>query len=469
MDWASNLFVVLLLANITGTIFFLFGRVFKRQAENDVVFLRFLTEATLFAYLVPFVYIMLYLGKRLSTIKVKSDINLFYGTPLMLEFSAVLGCAWLGLFLGLLIYRLYRRRGWINLCKGNIPEEDEKIIQVFEDVCAGFGIGGEVSLCRNDSVDVPYITYYHGFVVMLPFKKYTEKEAEIIFCHELCHYLNGDLYLKAIGCITALLHVFNPAVHILMRELDMLCERCCDRSASKKGEYRFTMQEYFQVIFDALVDTGKKDRYQLFALADDKLDYERRVEYMKDYRASGGLKRGTAVALAACFLLGSSITSLAAGDGVTDAYEGLADSTSVRSTYEETGAGDSDVMDEEALEVLSRVWDIDPADVVFMDDSIETYSSYVRVIEWTVPAGKTYVSTGFTEYPDDEVIVVVYGTPEDVEYQMGLKDPKAIMWYVEGSGKVDQKFVIKLKGRHYFFVTNLSETDKLDVEAYILR
>lgn len=467
MDWASNLFVVLLLLDMTGTIFFLLGRVVVLKAKYDVVFLRFLTEATLFAYLVPFVIVVLYLGRRITMLYTDSDIDLFYGTPLTQQLTAVLGCAWIGMFLILLLHRLHRRHVWTGVCKGNIPEEDENIIRVFEDVCAGFEIGGEVSLCRNDSVNVPCITYYHGYIVILPLKRYTEKEAEIIFYHELCHYLHRDIHLKTIGCIAALLHAFNPLVHGLMKELDMLCERYCDRAACKKGEDRFTMKEYFQVIFDSLVDDDKQNRYQLFALAENKSDCERRVEYMKDYREHGGLKKGTAMVLAACFLLGSSVTALAAGDGVTDGYMDLADSTKVRSTDE--GYADIMTIDEkdEILQEFAKEYNLDPEKVVFMDD-VEPYSD-MREISWHIDPGWTYVSIGFNQQVGDEVVIVVYGTPDDLEYEMGIKDPKALMRYVTGSGMVHHDFLIDRKGRHYFYVYNPSETEQLAVEAYIFR
>lgn len=468
MDWASNLFVVLLLMDMTGTIFFLLGRVIMLKAKNDVVFLRFLTMTTLFAYLVPFVTVVLYLGKRITMMNMDSNIDLFYGTPFMLQLSAALGCAWTGMFLALLIHRLYRRHVWTEICKGNIPEEDENIIRIFEDVCAGFEIGGEVSLCRNDSVGVPCITYYHGYIVILPLKWYTEKEAEIIFYHELCHYLHKDLHLKTIGCIAALLHVFNPVVHSLMKELDMLCERCCDRAACKKGENRFTMKEYFQVIFDSLVDDGKQNRYQLFALAENKSDCERRVEYMKDYHAKGGLKKGTAVVLAACFLLGSSVTALAAGNGVTDVYQGLAETTKVKSTSDGFDEVTAENLDDEILQELVRDFDFDPEKVVFMDDDIETYAD-TREITWHIEPGWTYVSSGFNQVVGDEVLIVVEGTPEELEYETGIKDPKAVMHYVEGSGTVFHNFLITKKGRHYFYVYNPSETEELAVEAWIHR
>lgn len=449
------------MTDITGTIFFLAGKLLGRRFDKDIIFQRFLTEASIFAFLVPFVYIILYLGERVSIIETGS-INLFYGTPLLVTITALLGWLWVGMFLALLAYRLIRGVRFVKMCRGNIPEEDEEIFKVFVDICAGFGIEGKVSLCRNDSVEMPCVAYYHGFVVILPLVKYSVKEAEVILSHELCHYLNGDFYLSAIGYLAAQLHVFNPAVHIMMKEMDMLCERHCDRVACKKGKFMFTKQEYFQVILNCLVDDGKKrERYWLFALADDKSDYERRVEYMADFHVNGGLKKGAAIALAACFLLGSSITSLAAGDGVANAYEGLTDSTKI-----EAGA----MKDEESgAELHCEPYNLNPEDVIFMeDDGIELYKNPLEFV-WNLPPGKTVVSAGFKLYEDGKVSVAIAGTPDDVDYKFGLKDPDAIMWYVEGVGNDGYVFTIQQDGRHYFYVTNLSETEELHIEATIYK
>ena len=461
MDWASNIFIVLLMTDITGTIFFLAGKLLGRKFDKDIRFLRFLTEATVFAYLVPFVYIILYLGERVCLIRREGGINLFYGTPLSLMITAILGWLWVGMFLALLAYRLIRGVRFVKMCRGNIPEEDEEIFKVFMDICAEFGIKGKVSLCRNDSVKMPCVACYHGCVVILPLVKYSVEEAEVILSHELCHYLSGDFYLTSIGYLAAQLHVFNPAVHIMMKEMDMLCERHCDRVACKKGKDMFTKQEYFQVILNCLVNDGKKrERYWLFALADDRSDYERRVEYMANFHVNGGLKKGTAIALAACFLLGSSITSLAAGDGVADAYEGLAESTKV-----ETGAAE---YKEPEMELHSEPYNLDPADVTFMEDGIEPYGS-TWVLEWIVRPGKTIMSSGFKVYEGGTVTVAMQGTPDDVEYKFGIKDPDAIMWYVEGEDSTSFDFDIKQDGRHYFYVTNLSETEELHVDVTIYK
>lgn len=464
--------------DMTGTIFFLMGNVFRKIIKNDVVFLRFLTKATLYAYLVPFVYGILYLTKRVTAIGIESNYNLFYNTPWTLELEAVLGCIWIVLFLALLVYRLYRRYRWVQICRGNIPEEDDKVMQVFAQTCAGLGIDGKVSLCRNDSIDTPCITRYHGHIVMLPLVRYTEEEARIIFYHELCHYLNGDLYLKTMGCIAALLHVFNPAVHILMKRLDLICEQCCDRAACEKGRKIFTKQEYFRIILKSVMNNGKIDRYQLFALADDKSNYERRVEYMFGYHVNGGLRKGSAVVLAACFLFGSSITSLAAGDGLTDGYQDMVNETSDWSTYGEDGMNSMDVIDvaddvtdEEAIEILAKTFDLDPEKVIIVDDGIEPYNDDMEPwhITWTIEPEYTYMSSGFKQVVGDEVTIVTYGDPKDMEYRMGVMDPKLTMWYKEGSGKLDMRYTVEIKGRHYFFVNNRSETDYLHVEAYIFR
>lgn len=468
MNWASSLFGVLLLTDITGTIFFFAGSLIGKPAKNDIKFLRFITEVTLCAYLVPFVYIILYLVRRISISSFRNDIHLFYTTPSIWEMNAILGCIWMGLFLVLLAYRLYRRYLWTKICRGNIPEEDERIFKLFTDICAGLGIDGEVSLCRNDLVNVPCITRHHGFVVILPLKNYTEREAEVIFYHELCHYLNRDLYLKTIGIIVVLLHVFNPTAHILFNRMDLLCERYCDRTASKKGKDRFTVKQYFQIILSSLVSDRKNDKFQLFALADDISNYERRLAYMVNYHKHGGLRRGTALVLAVGFLLGSSVTALAAGDGVADAYKGLVEETSVKSS-------DTADKDDEVLTELMRAYDLDPERVHMMDDDVDPYAT-IRQVWWTVPPGDTCMASGMVQYDGDMVCIEVIGTPhdpdyegEDIVYQMGLQDPKLIMRYVEGSGVLHHDFYIDITGRYYFFVTNLSETEKLDIEATLVR
>ena len=259
--------------------------------------------------------------------------------------------------------------------------------------------------------------------------------------------------------------------------MDLLCEERCDRVACEKGKSIFTRAEYFRVILESLVTDGKRERYQLFKLVDDKTNYERRVEYMMGYHEHGGIKKGTALVLSVCFLLGSGFTSLAAGGGVTVAYEELAKATSVRTAdVMEVSANpgiavDLNNINEEVRMESARAYNLNPEDVIIVDFP-EPYifgdDTFIN-LTWTIPKGKTYMSTGFTQEVGDAVSAMVVGTPDNIEYEFGIKDPKQIMRYAEGDGTCSHEFEIKIKGRHYFYITNRSDTEELHVEVSIIR
>ncbi|MBD5526366.1 MAG: M56 family metallopeptidase [Lachnospiraceae bacterium] len=506
MDWVNNLFLALLLTDITGTIFFLAELLLRKWTRLDAGFMRFMTMVSLSAYLVPLVYFVLYAHRWFSTAVTADKVNLFYNTPLIRILNAIGGFVWIGLFLIFLAIRMVRCMRWKWICRGNIPEEDEVVFKVFRDVCAELGIKGRMSVCMNDSVAMPCITYDHGYTVVMPLLRYTEEEARVIFYHELCHFRNGDLIIKTIGSIVTLLHAFNPAAHFLFRQMKVDCEKYCDRVACEKGANMFTDSGYFQVILNLSSEDGNRNRYQLFTLADGRQDCERRVKYMGEYQKRGNLKRATAIALGACFLLGSSMTSLAAGSGVLNLYEGIADWSSIKNTYEKSATdstmdsmtdispesmvdsmlditpeniidstventieGVADDADEEIRQILSRMYDLDPADVIMMgDDGIELQGLFYNV-SWNIPARKTYVSTGFKHKVGDYIYLSVVGDPEDIEYEMGIKDPEDIMWYVEGSGTTSQRFDIVLDGRHYFYMMNLSKDEELHADIGLIR
>ncbi|MCI6714336.1 MAG: hypothetical protein MR523_05250, partial [Lachnospiraceae bacterium] len=102
------------------------------------------------------------------------------------------------------------------------------------------------------------------------------------------------------------------------------------------------------------------------------------------------------------------------------------------------------------------------------DDSIEPYGMNLNVV-WHVPADTTYMTSGFTESEGDQVAIAVSADPDDITYQTGIKDPNQIMRYVEGEGVIGHTFDIEINGRYYFFVTNLSETEEIYIEATVAK
>ena len=475
MDWMNNLFVVLILTTITGTIFYVMGIPFRKiWFKNSIRLLRFQLRVTQGAFLVPFVYIVLYVHARVYLPGMKSNVNLFYHTPATLWMSILLTCGWIVFFLRQLAGRVSRRYRWMQICQGNIPEEDMEIQALFTEICERLGAGGKVTLCRNDSVNMPCITYHKGYTVVLPLECYTQKEAAIIFSHEICHYLNGDLYRKSAGTAANLIHAFNPVVRKTTSELNIACEEYCDSVACRKGEGLFTDKEYYGMILDELKEDRKRERYNLLAFAETRSDYERRVECMSNNRLHGNIKKGTAVLLSACFLMGSSITALAVGDGVTVAYRAVADVTDNRVEENVDIEGSVETADtlseEEIIEEFARAYDLDPDDVVMMgEEGIELTGDFININWPGIPAGRTYMSSGFSQVEGDAVTVTTVGSPSDIKYQTGIKDPHQVMRYVEGSGDTSYTFPISIKGRYYFFVTNLDSSRVLDAQATIIR
>ena len=153
MDWMNNLFVVLTLTTLTGSVFYLTGLAFGRiWSENDIKVLRQQMRITQWAFLLPCVYGVLYVRERMKMPTAGGNINLFYNTPSMRKVCAVLGCIWILLFVVLFVWKIYRRSRWMRVFDGNIPEEDAETRAMFEEISSRLGIAGKVSLYRNDSV-----------------------------------------------------------------------------------------------------------------------------------------------------------------------------------------------------------------------------------------------------------------------------------------------------------------------------
>ncbi len=451
MAWASNLFVALVMLDITGTIFFLTGLLFRKTCfKGDVGWSRFYTAVVLGAFGIPFVYLILYMDQWLVPSRSEKGVtNLFVNTPMMSDVFAVLGLVWMTVFVLLLLYRIYRYSGLINICKGNIPEEDEEVQAVFDRACEELGISGKVSLVRNDLIKMPCIAYYHGANVMLPLDCYSSREIRVILYHELCHYVEHDVLFKNAAIVINLLHMFNPIGYIVLRQMGLLCEESCDRLACEKGKNEFTEREYFDVIFKMLIDDDKRERYQLMSLVDTSLNYERRLKSMNRYHEGRHIRKGLAFVLSACFLLGSSMTALAVGNGANTAYSAVVD---------ETFGFEVGNVEQQKLE-LAKQYNVSPDDVVIIgDEGIEPCGRVID-IDWIIPAGKVYSTVGFRLAEGQEVTFALAASPEDLVVQAGLQYPDLIARGVEDSEILEYTYVIEETGRYYFVVHNPKENE----------
>lgn len=194
---------------------------------------------------------------------------------------------------------------------------------------------------------------------------------------------------------------------------------------------------------------------------------------MKRYHEHGGIKKGTALVLSVCFLVGSSITALAAGDGMTEAYAKAVEATDTRAEDSEVSTAlegeAAEMSDEEVIEEFARMYDLDPDDVIMMgEEGVETVGDYIY-IDWKLEAGKTGMTSGFSKEEGSKTSIMTVGDPDDIKYQMGIKDPNELMRYVEGTGTLQHDFAISIKGRYYFFVTNLDSSREIRVKGSVIK
>ena len=397
-----------------------------------------------------------------------SAVNLFYNTPMMQRVFAILGLVWITLFVVLIVRKLYHRHRWMRVFDGNIPEEDAEVEAMFEEICDQLGIAGQVSLYRNDMVKMAYMLYWHGHAVVLPLKRYTREEMAVLLYHELCHYVNRDFYVKTVSCIVSLLHVINPFVPSMLKQLDLACEEYCDRCACQKGAELFSEKEYFQTILHVLNEEEKKERYNLLMLADTRSDFEKRVLCMKRFHERGGIKKGTALVLSVCFLIGSSMAALLAGAGMTKTYRVAAQATDTRAVDSEETLVDAKGVDGELPEEFTRVYDLDADTVIVMEkEGTEIVENFIN-IDWTLRPGETGMIPEFSKEADDMISIMIVGEPDDISYQMGVKDSNELIRYVEGRGHLSYDFSVTEHGEYCFLVTNLDGSRDLQIKGTVI-
>ncbi len=465
----NNLFLVLILTTITGSVFYLIGLIFGRiWSGDDSKVLRLQMRITQWSFLLPFVYFVLYIRERKRMTTAGSAVNLFYNTPMMQRVFAILGLVWITLFVVLIVRKLYQRHERMRIFDGNIPEEDAEVEAMFEEICDQLGIAGQVSLYRNDMVKMAYMLYWHGHAVVLPLKRYTREEMAVLLYHELCHYVNRDFYVKTVSCIVSLLHVINPFVPSMLKQLDLACEEYCDRCACQKGAELFSEKEYFQTILHVLNEEEKKERYNLLMLADTRSDFEKRVLCMKRFHERGGIKKGTALVLSVCFLIGSSMAALLAGAGMTKTYRVAAQATDTRAVDSEETLVDAKGVDGELPEEFTRVYDLDADTVIVMEkEGTEIVENFIN-IDWTLRPGETGMIPEFSKEADDMISIMIVGEPDDISYQMGVKDSNELIRYVEGRGHLSYDFSVTEHGEYCFLVTNLDGSRDLQIKGTVI-
>lgn len=232
---------------VTGSIALLLWRIFRcgfQKSEAKAAFPKI--NWVLALYTVPVCYILLWIKDVGSPTMEK---KIYFWLERGFERKDVQG-VWLFLMLAVLAWDVWRAIRVYRLYWGNVPEDKEEVLRLFERLKSELGIQGSVTLEQNDLIRAPRTAGFIRKRVILPYRDapYDEKKLKILLSHELMHLKShDDWYRVLLGALT-ILQCFNPVVYLLPRVVENFCEYRCDIRVLLLMQGEFSEKEYFDTM-----------------------------------------------------------------------------------------------------------------------------------------------------------------------------------------------------------------------------
>lgn len=466
MIWISRLFACILITSLTGTIctgvwYLLQKLIMKRDARLVYLCLKW----NLLFYFIPTTYIAIIQTNK-ATWNNQGIITgeLFFLTPTILKIVKICGIVWLAIAIAIFCIRFYSNLKWWTIQRGNITHHNEEMEKQVFDICKAVGIKRNIRLKWNDRIQTPVIIGIIHPTILLPMKNYSSKELGIICFHELTHYKKRDILVKAATIMVTTIHCFNPISYYMLKQIKRWSEAACDIDACERGKEYFTTKEYFGEILNNIIDSSNYGSYLLSAFFETRSEIERRIILMKFYRKKGEFKKAVTYLLVGFYFLGGSITSYAAGQGVTSLYTTVYEHTSV--SYEETvTVNGGNTLTEYSIPAESK--SIKELPNTFMDMDVLGVQSSTTLVDWTILANNKCTTSTFYVSKGGTIVIAFGVNPDDKNVKMGIIEPDGTQRYVQSSGTITHSFAVNVSGYHSFYIENPNSVSITAVGCYI--
>ncbi len=140
------------------------------------------------------------------------------------------------------------RRGVLRWAKRPPPDLENRL----QDLKAELGIRRSVSLQISSQAASPMVVGLLRPVLLLPAQSYPADDLRLIMIHELIHLKHHDIGVKLLLALTAALHWFNPAVHMMVKAGRRDIEMACDDQVVKYSGLD-TKKRYCSLLLDLAV------------------------------------------------------------------------------------------------------------------------------------------------------------------------------------------------------------------------
>lgn len=444
-----NICFVLLCTTISGTVLVgcwcFIAKIMEMVGKAEYILITF--QVIQFFFLIPFSMLFLVLLEKFFRFY---HGYLFLFSKTMIFVCNILAIAWA---IGACIQVGCLVRGFLKQNRFNktlFPCEKEQE-EVFLKICSEFKIKeGRISLYRSYKAVTPFITGMIHPKVVLPVAEYEEQQLEVIFTHELNHFLQKDLRVKCLNNLIVCIHFFNPFVYLLKRRIMLWSEFLCDCRSVKSLGY---VKQYFDTI-TALMTGEEPVAMQASSLFEGKEELNWRIKHMLKYRNGKkiSVKKAMAMGITTALLSMALVfqTTVYAAELSVDVFVNTQDS------QEETAVSSSDV------EYTMTGHPDTPEQYVHINPFAKGTTSY----SWTVNANSWLDTSSVYVAAGGSITISGNLDPTDQTIRVGIMNSAGVIRYINATNCFAHTFAITESGNYRIYMENLNSVDVQATGAY---
>ena len=465
MSWINFFFFVIILNTVTGTVAYLLCKLLTRIAEKAgairVIYPMY--RLVMIFYTIPFGWIYIYI--KCNRVYGSYGIgDSFFGTTIIFWIIQIALIVWLIGMVCVIVRKLkdsYEERKAHELkMKNNMPFRADEYRAMLSRMYPHRN-WKRTQFCTNFLTSSPVVVGKLFPVIIIPERKYSEFQIQVILMHEGMHIVRLDNLAKQISSVLIYINWFNPYLKSYTKELDEWADIACDISVCK----RFlggNSKEYYIALMAAKTSGHSVVNPFVSHLNKSNESIKRRMMYMKKWKDSRS-KRFVSAILMAALIMGSSVTAFAASSQVAGTQNDV---------YRETCESEQNASDFESSTEIHMI----PADqvdeekwneaVVYEEDLLEPLTVQ-KNFTWTVPADNFARSAGFIKQKGGQIVVSCYLYSE-LNHRVGIRRPDGSQLYVIGTHQVTATFPCEKTGTYYVYVENMGRVD-IKASGYYIR
>lgn len=465
MSWINFFFFVIILNTVTGTVAYLLCKLLTRIAEKAgairVIYPMY--RLVMIFYTIPFGWIYIYI--KCNRVYGSYGIgDSFFGTPIIFWIIQIALIVWLIGMVCVIVRKLkdsYEERKAHELkMKNNMPFRADEYRAMLSRMYPHRN-WKRTQFCTNFLTRSPVVVGKFSPVIIIPERKYSEFQIQVILMHEGMYIVRLDNLAKQISSVLIYINWFNPYLKSYTKELDEWADIACDISVCK----RFlggNSKEYYIALMAAKTSGHSVVNPFVSHLNKSNESIKRRMMYMKKWKDSRS-KRFVSAILMATLIMGSSVTAFAASSQVAGTQNDV---------YRETCESEQNASDFESSTEIHMI----PADqvdeekwneaVVYEEDLLEPLTVQ-KNFTWTVPADNFARSAGFIKQKGGQIVVSCYLYSE-LNHRVGIRRPDGSQLYVIGTHQVTATFPCEKTGTYYVYVENMGRVD-IKASGYYIR